>query len=277
MRTVDGAPAAGHVLLLHGSEAHRVAALCAWVRHGLDRHDCLVYPRGRQDADEERLLDSLAGAEAAQRADVVAAVAAGRLWVLDAGDYYPPGRQRELVTRARADGFPGVRMFGEAITALATLGESGYAAFERESERLCSAGDVSILCTYDEDFVPRRIVVENVAAHEAGLLGDLLSAATADGSVLLTGELDAANADVLEAVLEAAATRLGEHEHLTVVLAGLSFCDVAGARALLSGSHRLRARGGRLQLVSVRPAVQRALELLGVTEFPGVVLTAAAS
>ena len=76
----------------------------------------------------------------------------------------------------------------------------------------------------------------------------------------LAGELDLAAAPHAEAELREA----GAHADLVVVnLAGLTFMDRAGLRALLAARSRLRRIGGQVVIVHIPPQVRRLLELSG--------------
>ena len=93
-----------------------------------------------------------------------------------------------------------------------------------------------------------------------------LKITVADGThgpvVELSGEADFLTAPELAAALTAqidTGPRL-----LTVQLSGLSFADTATFHAFLVADRALRAKGGTLLLISPRPAVARALRLLGI-------------
>ena len=259
----------GHVLLLHRSEGTRAQELSAWVRHGLAGGERVIYPLADREGDRNSLLDILSGPQAVGRQDVDAALADGRLRIASAAEYYPPGRQTTLVGEAFADGYASVRMFGDANTAIGVLGQQGYLAFEREIDWLCAGGRVSILCTYDERLVPRELALRNVTLHPGGLKVDLLTFAVHAGEVHLSGELDRSNADLLEASLAVAVERERPGNRLRVLMSNLTFCDVAGARAVLQGSRFLRDNGGRVLLLDPVASVRRTLDLMGDDDFPG--------
>jgi anti-anti-sigma factor len=265
----EGSALSGHVLLLHRSEGTRARELTAWVRQGLARGERIIYPLADGDGDRNSLLDMLSGPEAAGRQDVDAALADGRLRIASAAEYYPSGRQTTLVGEAFAEGYASVRMFGDADTAMRVLGEQGYLAFEREIDWLCAGGRVSILCTYDERLVPRELALRNVTLHPGGLKVDLLTFAAHAGEVHLSGELDRSNADLLEASLAFAAERERPGNGLRVVMSNLTFCDVAGARAVLQGSRFLGDSGGRVLLLDPVASVRRTFDLMRVDPFPG--------
>ena len=77
--------------------------------------------------------------------------------------------------------------------------------------------------------------------------------------LVVHGELDIGSADALRAALDSA-----EAEHTTVVRvdAGeVRFLDSTALGVILACAQRLEARGGRLELLNVTPAVRRILEL----------------
>jgi len=80
--------------------------------------------------------------------------------------------------------------------------------------------------------------------------------------VTAAGELDMATADLLWAELEPAL-----QPGRTVVLhcGELEFMDSTGMRVLLRASRRAAEVGGRFTMTEVQPAVERVLELAGVT------------
>jgi anti-anti-sigma factor len=78
-------------------------------------------------------------------------------------------------------------------------------------------------------------------------------------TIVIYGELDAATAPALRALLD----RLlePEPEHLVFELGGLTFADCAGARVIADAGHRIS--GDRKPVIRhVRPAVRRVFELL---------------
>jgi anti-anti-sigma factor len=79
--------------------------------------------------------------------------------------------------------------------------------------------------------------------------------------MVLSGELDAASAPVLEPVLEA--FTLGGRGDVRLDLAGVRFVDVAGVRLLERTARRLRIRDACLILERPHAAVTRLLELIG--------------
>ncbi|RLP96987.1 STAS domain-containing protein [Micromonospora sp. CV4] len=76
----------------------------------------------------------------------------------------------------------------------------------------------------------------------------------------LAGDLDYDSAPDLVAV--AAELRGGDHQQLTVDLAGVGLCDSSGLSALLM----VRRAAGTIRLTGVSPQLQRLLDRTGLTE-----------
>jgi anti-sigma B factor antagonist len=82
---------------------------------------------------------------------------------------------------------------------------------------------------------------------------------TSPRTFVVVGELDAHQAPQLEADL---LQRIDEGERqLAVHVAGVTFIDSTGLRALLAAEERCRAEGGWLRLDELSPAVQTVLEV----------------
>ncbi|MFE2558148.1 STAS domain-containing protein [Streptomyces sp. NPDC059352] len=96
---------------------------------------------------------------------------------------------------------------------------------------------------------PERFTVET--RRPAGTDTDVL---------VLRGELDRDTAAPLRAALE---ERAGEGR-IIVDCSGLGFCDSSGLNTLLRARLRIVEAGGRLDLVGLRPPVDRAFEITGV-------------
>lgn len=85
---------------------------------------------------------------------------------------------------------------------------------------------------------------------------------TRDGDVwliLLSGELDASSAAVLDGAVHAA--EASDAKQITIDLREVSFMDSAGLHVLLRASARSRANSNRLRLIGGPRRVQRVIEL----------------
>lgn len=85
-----------------------------------------------------------------------------------------------------------------------------------------------------------------------------------DGRAVVTirGELDAATADQAYDYTRHIIDRAGGH--VRVDLAGLSFCDARGLRALVRIAAHARAAGRPLSLASTRPPILKIMRITGV-------------
>ena len=88
-------------------------------------------------------------------------------------------------------------------------------------------------------------------------------------TVRVEGELDIANAPVLDAVL--AEAERGARE-LLLDLGGVSFVDSTGLRSLLLARRRASAAGRDLRLRNLPPGVERVLEVTGLRTMFGLAL-----
>jgi anti-anti-sigma factor len=82
--------------------------------------------------------------------------------------------------------------------------------------------------------------------------------------VVLPAEIDIANADLVEADLLTAIS--GGSSVVIADLSRCSFCDCAGAQALLAASARAELHGAHLRVVAPAGQVLRVLELTGLTQ-----------
>src|SRR3954454_9267930 len=81
--------------------------------------------------------------------------------------------------------------------------------------------------------------------------------------IRVAGEVDMATLPVWEVALDVMCGAPGD----TVVdMAGLTFIDVGGLRALARAAQSLRTQGRRISLCGVRPAIRRVIDVLGWTE-----------
>ena len=113
-----------------------------------------------------------------------------------------------------------------------------------------------------EDPVHQR---EPLRAAELIELGDLTVRSEREADVhivALSGELDLATADSVEAELER--VEAGDAASIVLDLSGLTFMDSTGVRLLIQAHARSRADANRLTLRRGPAAVQRVMELSGV-------------
>lgn len=106
---------------------------------------------------------------------------------------------------------------------------------------------------------------ETLHAAEVIDLGELTVRSERAGDVLviaLSGELDLATADGVDAELESA--EASDVASIVLDLSGLTFMDSTGVRLLIQAHTRSRAHEDRLILRRGPAAVQRVMELSGV-------------
>lgn len=255
----------GHLVLFHENERQRLAGVAAWLRRGLDLGAKIFYIESPDEPEERSLVGSLRGTgisgdEAVQR---------GQLQVFSAGDgrVYDQAWQASLLDEALADGFPAVRWSAEADTAWSVMPRALHADIEWATDDLCRTRPVSVLCQYPAEL--QETTMETVCAmHTDGLRGSLVRTSPIPGGMAIAGEVDRTNAGIVHSALAAQSATTGETAFV-VELSGLDFVDLAGARALVTGTAACRAAGGSVCLRAAQPPVDRLLRLLGVDRFDG--------
>jgi len=99
-------------------------------------------------------------------------------------------------------------------------------------------------------------------------------AAPGECVITLSGDVDAAAADPLDAALDGASRGESGQGLVIVDLAGANFLDSRSIGILSGWQTRMRGSGGRLVLAGTRPEVVRLFELIGLREafdfFPSV-------
>jgi anti-anti-sigma factor len=258
----------GHLLLLYATEQHRRAGVTAWVRRGLEIDAKIVYVESPDEPTERTLFQVLLEAHV----DVTAAVGRGQLQVVGPGDGLGAAWQAHVVHEGLADGYPEVRVGGEAGTSWTVMSPPDHADAERAADQLCLALPTSILCQYASS-LPASMLELVCSMHAAGVREARLQVVPTGEGVAVAGEVDVSNLQILRSALAAACTStVGRRETFVVNLAGLDFLDVAGARMLVIGTSPLRGRGVVVRLCAAVPNVDRLLRQLGVGGIDGLVL-----
>ena len=90
-----------------------------------------------------------------------------------------------------------------------------------------------------------------------------VSAGTPLEQLRAAGEIDAATADRLEAALLDVVSTASS---ISVDLAAVNFMDSSGLRAMIIAMNAAREAGVSLRIVATTPAVDRLLEITGLTE-----------
>lgn len=260
----------GHLVLVHDSERQRRAGVAAWVRRGLDLGAKILYIEPRDVTAERSLLCLLKD----DGVDAEEVVERGQLQVLRAEDdkVYRPAWFTKVVEEALAEGYPTVRWSGEAATAWSVLSPDVHAGVEVMTDELCRSRPVSVLCQY-----PSRLgeaTLQSVCAmHADGLRRALVQTTPITGGCAVAGEVDRSDARMLHLALAAASANTHEgQDQFVVEMSALDFLDVAGARALVTGTAAHRATGGTVCLRAAQPNVVHLLRLLGVDRLDGFLL-----
>lgn len=256
----DGLGWDGHLGLLHSSEAFRRAAVTSWARRGLEQDAKIVHAEAGDG-------DVVHGVFGRNGVEVAAGNGQGRLQALALEEFYVPAAQSKLVDAALDEGYSSVWLLASRAGALSVLSPQGYAEFERAMEALCASRPVSVLCQYDRAALTGQGMQEATDRHLQGVRELQLQTAVGKNVLLLVGQVDLANADLLASALRTATEQMAQV--FWVDMGGLSFLDITGCRALVEGTAGFRDAGGSLRLASPQPAVRRVLRLLGVHQQHG--------
>lgn len=283
-----------HVCWVVDDDHVRIRTLAAYVRAGLRDHHKIIYCGDAPDA-------VLAGIDALG-VDTAAALAAGQLVAQPAaaayvaGDAFDPAELlrgwRRTIDRARAEGYPGLRVLGDMTWASrAVPGTDRLPGYEAEINRFFVDHDVIGVCAYDkrifDPLLLRQITWSHTGTATTGAPFDpelsLRVRRTRDPlGVRLEGEADLSNRNALRAVFtylfeDAGASReaflgealsgeptafpgeIGEMAEVTVDVGGLRFADRAAARILVQAA----GSGRRVRLTHCSPALVRLLDFNG--------------
>jgi len=254
----------GHLLLLHRSESERRSGLAAWVRRGLELDEKVIYTEIGAAASSVLSVLQDSGI------DVASATAEGRLVVLPLSEFYPPGGQRDVVARALAEGYRAVRMSVEASAALSAVPRPRSVDYERTMDELCRTHPVSALCQYDRAETTGERLHQAAEGHVNGIRERQLSTSGSDRGLIIAGEIDMSNDELLMSAVRAATSLASGTFRLD--LSRVTFLGVGGSRALAHGSQQFRDRGGILVLVGLSPTLERILRVLRLDQLPHIEL-----
>ncbi|MCO1656100.1 MEDS domain-containing protein [Pseudonocardia humida] len=247
----------GHRLLLHRSEVERVTRLSGWVREGLAGGEKVVYVEGDTGVGRG-VLSTLS----AQGIDVGSAIGDGVLEVLSPDEFYRPGGQEALLDRVLAEGYPSLRISGEASSAYGVLTPAAHREIEDLMDRLCATRPVSALCQYAVPAIPGVAALNDlVGLHPAGLTELTLDTRGGDDGLVLRGAVDFTNVDFLRAGLVAAMSAADAGGSLRVDLSEVEHLSASACRAIAQDCGPFRTSGPRLLLWGVRPVVARVMRL----------------
>jgi anti-anti-sigma factor len=257
----------GHILLLYGSENERLSALAAWARRGLENDEKVIYTEPPGTPPERSLVRLLQD----DGIDAGAAAAKGCLVVQSPAEFFPPDGQASLLERALMEGYRGLRLSARASLTLTVMPQGAHSDVERAFDQLCRTRPVSALCQYEQWSLPEDRLRDVAASHlSGGIRQRALSVAQHAGHLVLAGEIDVSNHDILRCALRAAAEQASQTLRLDV--SRVEFLGAAGFRALDDGTFRFRRQGGQVLLIEPKPWVERILRVARVDQLPGIEL-----
>ncbi|MGZ4537285.1 MAG: MEDS domain-containing protein, partial [Nocardioidaceae bacterium] len=258
----------GHLLLLSASEPERRSLFGAWARHGLELGERIVYAYADTCAGEASLRHWVPSALAADGVEVTSASTDGRLSGVSMTELCQPGGPGRVLERAQADGFRGVRITGDVAEVLTAMPGSTHIRIEQALDELCATRPVSVLCHCGRAEITADLANEIIELHPAGIRELMFNTADRGDRVVLAGEVDLTNEQVLEHAVRGTANR--SNGTLRLDLSGLTFLSCGGCRALAVGTQPYRDRGGTVQLADANPLVNQVVCLFGLDRLPGV-------
>ena len=261
----------GHLLLLHHSEQERSSKLAAWVRRGLENDEKVVY----SEVDGRSEVGSLLAVLRENGVDAVAATAEGRLSIIPIPEFYPAGGQLPVIERALAEGYRGLRIAAEASTALTFLNWPAYMAIEREIDEIARTHPLSAMCQYEQASTVDDHLSDVVSSHPTGIREWLLSTGDGDGELILAGEIDVSNEELLACALRAATSRApasAAPETFRLNLGRVDFLSAGACRAIAEGTRQFRDGSGTVLVVGFQPPAASVLRLSGLAGLDGIEL-----
>lgn len=185
--------------------------------------------------------------------------------VLDAMD--------EAIGGALEQGYPAVRLTGQAHSGLELCGIGTMLEYEAGIDELLSGRPARVMCFYDRGRFPEDAIDALRSLHYC----EIVAPAVYDDSLLritmpgpgiarVAGEVDHSNRPRIKRVLESALDQaLRSHSagaDITLDLSSLRFVDVAGAVSLVHAAEEFPSTH-RLVLTRVRPSIMRLLDRCG--------------
>lgn len=266
-----------HACVIPDSDEHLWEVTAAWVTHGLDAGDRVVYL-------EDHTADLVLRRLTEDRRCVRDAIDGGQLVIVptDATRAILAGSIESIadvlvghIDETAAQGWPGLRLAGESGPGL--MREGGLekiVAYEKLAERIFHGHPTAhLLCRYERRYFDDSAVDAMRAVHDTELVSpavydDTLLRITHSGpaAVRLAGEVDHSNRlqirRMLEATLDSALRSHSAPTDITLDVASLRFVDVAGAVGLVHAAEEFPCTH-RLVLTGVRPRVARVLDRCG--------------
>ncbi len=258
-----------HTCLTSTSAAEYRGMLTAYFEQGLRDGDLLAY-FGSPPEHTAPALDSLRAADhdPEQLLDDGSLVIglADDLFLRD-GRFDPDAAIqdcRDLIARATANGYRGVRVVTELSWLAATPSHrASWPEFEFRVDLLTAAMPFTALCCYDKrEWEPDELRLIHAVHSDAPAAGDDTTfklRGNVDGSLGIEGELDFRDADTVRSILLAAASDLT----LPVLdISRLLFADVAGMRAIAAAALEFQRSFGRVQIRGASPHFRKVWDLL---------------
>ena len=256
-----------HVCWTVDDDATRMAAIAGFVRAGLNARHRVIYSGDQPEAVLDGLERHGVGTRAALGEGLLRAVTA-EAGYLTGGVFDPEATLagwRGEIDRARAAGYPGIRVVGDMTWASRRVpGAERLPWYEAQVNAVFLDGYVAGVCAYDRRrFDPldlRRLSWAHPGAAATRIPFEpescLRARRTRDPYGLrLAGEVDLSNRDALRAVVE---HLFDDEPTATVDVSGLTFADTAASRILVDAAER-----GTLRLIGVSAPLRRLLDFHG--------------
>lgn len=275
-QTIEDLDLVRHSCMVPDSDEHVWEAASAWVTSGLRAGERVLY---FEDETADRLLQRLAD----DRVPLDAAMADGQFQVIPTEVARPivtgpieglEVAMRHAIEETAGQGWPGMRLLGEAARGRIDIGLDSLVAYERHIDQLLAQHpSTRLLCLYDRTRYEPDVVEALRAVHGTELAappayddGLLRVTRPVPSTLRLAGEIDHSNRSVLRRMLDGALEQtlraVDVPVDVTMDLASLRFLDVAGAMELLRGAQQF-PEDQRVVLRAPRSRVLRALQRCG--------------
>ncbi len=274
--TIDELDLVRHSCMVPDSDEHVWEAASAWIASGLRAGERVLY---FEDDTADRLLQRLAD----DRVPVDSAMSGGQFQVVPTEVARPivtgsleglEGAVRHAIEETAEQGWPGMRLLGEAARGRIGMGLDSLVAYETHIDRLLADHpSARLLCLYDRTRYDPDVIDALRAVHGSELTvppayddGLLRVTRPVPSTLRLAGEIDHSNRSVLRRMLDGALEQtlraVDVPVDVTMDLASLRFLDVAGAMELLRAAQQFPGEQ-RVVLRAPRSRVLRALNRCG--------------
>ena len=236
----------------------------SWIREGLAGGELVIRiePTGEDGGFVELCERHGVGARSAIEDGRLVVHSPEDLYLID-GRFDPErraARDAAWIERSVAAGFSGVRVSGDARWPSELAPSSAQLlSHETSVETLARTYPLRVLCLFDRAHADTSLA-RLVRTHPQAISDPLVRIRTHRGRVVVTGELDISNVELLGSVLRASSLAQGD---VTVDLSATTFMDVRGIAELV-GFARRRDFGQRVVVLDPPPSFRMcdgALEL----------------